>query len=508
MALVSKVVILVALLHVTLGFPILMRRAEEGRRWIYLPFYSQAEDEKMIFNKILRLNRESPQKLSEGDIALRSIRSAWNCPTGNCFWPKSSDGTVHVPYTFSLVYSVDDRARITAAMQEFTTMTCIRFIPRTAETNFLQLTSSPRSGCWSYIGKIGGGQALNLEQQGCLEKGIIEHELSHALGFIHENNRSDRDAYVKIQWQYVSESDHYNLNRQTDSNNLGLPYDYNSVMHMGRYSYTNTAGMATIVPIPDPNISIGQRYGLSNLDIAKINKLYNCNLCRTLLSEPTGRFSFNLSPSRWTRGSCLWLIRIPSEQGSSKHPQVVLKFNTFYIQPSPSCFSNYITVYDGDSRTSPVLLARACAVRQALAIVASSYHMLLEFFSDGRNASNYFSASYNSVNCGGTLTSTKGVVTSPNFPSEYPPSLDCIWTIIAPLGNKIYLRMNSFELEDSDDCTYDYLTISDSDGFLGKYCGYYGMLPMLFSGNSLILTFHTDEFLEFQGFNATYIFQS
>nr|XP_033784473.1 astacin-like metalloendopeptidase isoform X2 [Geotrypetes seraphini] len=462
----------------------------------------------MIFNKILRLNRGSPQKLSEGDIALRSVRSAWNCPASNCFWPKSSDGTIPVPYTFSLVYSEDHRATITLAMQEFTTMTCIRFIPRKAESNYVQFTSSPRSGCWSYIGMVGGGQALNLEQEGCLERGIIEHELSHALGFIHENNRSDRDAYVQIQWQYVSEGDRYNLKRQTDSNNLGLLYDYNSVMHMGRYSYTNTSGMATIVPVPDPNISIGQRYGLSNLDIAKINKLYNCNLCRTLLSEPTGKFSFSLSPTLWTGGSCLWLMRIPSEQGSSKQTQVLLKFNRFYIQSSPGCSSNYITVYDGDSRTSPLLLDRACAMRQALAMVASSNHMLLEFFSDGMNASSNFSASYSSVNCGGTFTSTKGVVTSPNFPSEYPPSLDCTWTIIAPLGYKIYLKMNAFELEDSAYCTYDYLTISDSDGFLGKYCGYYGMLPMLFSGSSLVLAFHSDEFMEFQGFNATYFFQN
>ncbi|XP_029438823.1 astacin-like metalloendopeptidase isoform X2 [Rhinatrema bivittatum] len=490
MALVLKVVILAVLLRGTLGFPVLMvRGGGEGRRWIYLPFHSQAEDDKMIFNKILRLNRDSPQKLSEGDIALRFSRSAWNCPGNNCYWPKSSDGTIHVPYTFSLVYSVDDRAAITTAMQEFATMTCIRFIPRMAESNYLQFTSSPKSGCWSYIGMVGGVQALNLEQEGCLESGIIQHELFHALGFIHENNRSDRDTFIQIQWQYISERDQYNFKRQTDSNNLGLPYDYNSLMHMGRYSYTNTSGMATIVPIPDPDIFIGQRYGLSNLDVAKINKLYKCNLCRTLLSDPSGRFSFNASLPLWSGGSCLWLMRIPSEQSS------------------PGCFSNYLAVYDGDSMASPVLLARTCALRKDISVVASSYKMLVEFSSDGSNATSYFSASYSSVICGGTLTSSKGVVTSPNFPSEYPPSTDCTWAINAPLGYKIYLSMNSFQLEDSTDCAYDYLTISASDDPLRKYCGYYGMLPLLFSGTSLTLKFHSDEVLQFRGFNATYCFR-
>lgn len=44
-----------------------------------------------------------------------------------------------------------------------------------------------------------------------------------------------------------------------------------------RYTFTNTTGKATIVPIPDGSVHIGQRQGLSNLDVAKINKLYNCS---------------------------------------------------------------------------------------------------------------------------------------------------------------------------------------------------------------------------------------
>lgn len=44
-----------------------------------------------------------------------------------------------------------------------------------------------------------------------------------------------------------------------------------------RHTFTNTTGKATIVPVPDGSVHIGQRLGLSNLDVAKINRLYNCS---------------------------------------------------------------------------------------------------------------------------------------------------------------------------------------------------------------------------------------
>lgn len=39
--------------------------------------------------------------------------------------------------------------------------------------------------------------------------------------------------------------------------------------------------------------------------------------------------------------------------------------------------------------------------------------------------------------CGGILTDETGVITSPNFPSNYNHRDACVWKIVAPEGNQI-----------------------------------------------------------------------
>ena len=51
--------------------------------------------------------------------------------------------------------------------------------------------------CFSYLGLIGGRQPVNIGR-GCEHKGIVQHEILHALGRVHEQSRPDRDQYVII----------------------------------------------------------------------------------------------------------------------------------------------------------------------------------------------------------------------------------------------------------------------------------------------------------------------
>lgn len=115
--------------------------------------------------------------------------------------------------------------------------------------------------CASILGPSGGKQVLSLQRFGCVKHGIIQHELLHALGFYHEHTRSDRDRYVRINWDNITQCNSflhdglihtrrflvrplildlllppdyaYNFHKR-DTDHLGIPYDYSSVMHYGR----------------------------------------------------------------------------------------------------------------------------------------------------------------------------------------------------------------------------------------------------------------------------------
>ncbi|KAM4618101.1 LOW QUALITY PROTEIN: embryonic protein UVS.2-like [Discoglossus pictus] len=167
------------------------------------------------------------------------------------------------------------------------------------------------------------------------------------------------DGIVTVPYSLSSDYNNWDDFEKVDTNNMNFPYDYSSVMHNGKYTYSNTSGEPTIRPKPDPSVSIGQRNGLSELD--KVKKLYDC----------------------------------------ISNPRALLQFDTFDIQPSSDCSSNYINVYDGESRSSPVLLEKACG-SQAVPLLVGS------------------------VPCGGTYRDHNGFITSPGYPNLYPNIVDCV----------------------------------------------------------------------------------
>ncbi|XP_034016420.1 low choriolytic enzyme-like [Thalassophryne amazonica] len=64
--------------------------------------------------------------------------------------------------------------------------------------------------------------------------------------------------------------------QKKNTRNLDTPYDYGSVMHYGRYTFSRNR-QPTIVPIPDNDVAIGRATQMSPVDIVRVNRLYSCN---------------------------------------------------------------------------------------------------------------------------------------------------------------------------------------------------------------------------------------
>lgn len=64
---------------------------------------------------------------------------------------------------------------------------CITFLKRTNEFNYVKFLNG--NGCYSYIGKIEKSpQEISLNQNGCLSRNTIVHEIMHALGKTNQKN--------------------------------------------------------------------------------------------------------------------------------------------------------------------------------------------------------------------------------------------------------------------------------------------------------------------------------
>ncbi|XP_042266823.1 hatching enzyme 1.2-like [Thunnus maccoyii] len=240
---------------------------------------SWAEEKQLSVSELLwRANKDVVRTEKEpfvvDDIAYdnENERNADPCTSEDCMWSKSADGNVYVPYVIARHYSPREHAIIKRGLESFSSVSCIRFVERDAQIDYLSIQSD--NGCWSYVGRRGNAQTVSLDRSGCLYHNTVQHELLHALGFNHEQCRSDRDQYIRVLWENIMPGWEYNFDK-INTLNQNTPYDYTSIMQYHRYAFSGN-GKPTMQPIPNANVDFGTSTEMSKNDILRLNRLYKC----------------------------------------------------------------------------------------------------------------------------------------------------------------------------------------------------------------------------------------
>ncbi|KAM4018128.1 low-density lipoprotein receptor-related protein 3 isoform 1-T1 [Anomaloglossus baeobatrachus] len=113
--------------------------------------------------------------------------------------------------------------------------------------------------------------------------------------------------------------------------------------------------------------------------------------------------------------------------------------------------------------------------------------------------------------CSGELeqhTERRGVIYSPGWPLNYPPTMNCSWFIQGDHGDVITISFKNFDIQDSHKCTVDWLLIGPSSKREGyKVCG--STIPPAFMSlrDHVWMFFHSDPLSsgQSQGFRLSYI---
>jgi len=154
---------------------------------------------------------------------------------------------------------------------------CIKFVPRNGQKEYIKMFRG--NGCWSYLGMTGWyPQQLSLGQY-CWYIGTVIHELLHAVGFDHEQNRPDRDNYLEIYRQNILSGQEHNFDK-TPGGQTYNDFDFNSIMLYGEYAFSRQRDVLPTMRDRSRQHKLTEPYDKQEMtvfDVYQIKRFYNCN---------------------------------------------------------------------------------------------------------------------------------------------------------------------------------------------------------------------------------------
>ncbi|XP_014475365.1 PREDICTED: cubilin [Dinoponera quadriceps] len=226
--------------------------------------------------------------------------------------------------------------------------------------------------------------------------------------------------------------------------------------------------------------------------------------CGGLFTKPVGSFTSPGYPSGYPINiDCEWLIEVDYMHS------IELTLHEVNTEKQNTCSFDKIQIYGGQDANAPKM-AELCHSEKPVISTSPGNKMFVRFHSDFLYIGRGFNASYKAVpiTCGGKFTTPSGIIHSANYPQNYPHGQNCEWLIEVDNNHVINITFLDFDIENSRNCTDDYLKIFDgptqNDPLLGTHC--HNQLPPSYvsTGNQMLVAMRTDTIISAKGFKAAY----
>ncbi|MPC58929.1 Zinc metalloproteinase nas-6 [Portunus trituberculatus] len=199
-------------------------------------------------------------------------------------WPNRT-----VPFVFHPKLKKKQIELVTMAMDKIRNLTCVDFTDLTGRVTIDDkqehkvVVQTLYAGCFATLGynKFLKTSSINLDR-GCFSPSghVILHELCHTLGIAHTQSRYDRDKYITVHVDKIErgKEPQFTINQKMYGklSLVGLPYDFNSVMHYPTNAFAKDPKENTMTLKKNFPGQVGFAKRLTRSDVATINRLYDC----------------------------------------------------------------------------------------------------------------------------------------------------------------------------------------------------------------------------------------
>ncbi|KZC14141.1 Cubilin [Dufourea novaeangliae] len=239
------------------------------------------------------------------------------------------------------------------------------------------------------------------------------------------------------------------------------------------------------------------------------------------LTGPTGRITSPLYPLPFkSQDTVTWRISV-------KFQQVIrIEIKDMFIENSGSGCYSYLRIYDGYNNEAPILL-EACTLEPTQPMTTTSNVAYIELATVVVQSGSWFDLVWLEIprdtegvdtagkvaNCTEivSLTTTKSFdFTSPGWPNGYGDNLQCTWVFTSPPGTHLVLRVLVLDLEETNGCVADALSIYNGDALsapenaklLERLCLSNSSLVQVNADNVMTVKFESDGYVNKTGFSA------